>query len=146
MKLLLLYSILLFTTIGCQSITYRKIRKSSSCVSYVTAPQIEKDIVFLENYILQHPKKQEARYLLAMRYYRQQNLEKSIQVWNDLININPQYALAIANRGVCYYILKQEKAANADFRRAVELGFDEPIMNNQTLSEYLKTQPIDADN
>ncbi len=141
MKKLIFYSVLLLIASSCQQLAFRKIVKNSSCTSVITAPQVEKDIIFLQNYIQRRPKHQQARYILAMRYYRQQNFQKSIATWDDLIQLNPRHALGVANRGVCYFFLKNKAAAHADFQRAIELGFDEPIMSGKTLSEYLTAQP-----
>ena len=51
-------------------------------------------------------------------------VERAIRDYGEAIRLYPQYALAYVNRALAYTLLGQDKEAQQDMNRAVELGSD----------------------
>ena len=51
-------------------------------------------------------------------------MEEAIAEFSEAIRLEPQHALAYANRAIAYTSLGDDAAAQEDLERAVDLGFD----------------------
>ncbi len=58
-------------------------------------------------------------------------LQRAIQDYNEAIHINPQYALAYANRAIAYTLLDKDAEAQQDIDRAVELGVNRATLEGR---------------
>lgn len=55
-------------------------------------------------------------------YYDKGEYQKAIELYNEALAFNPNYAYAYNNRGIAYKNLKQYEKAIADFTKRIELG------------------------
>ena len=64
--------------------------------------------------------------------------ERAIQDYDEAIRLNPQLAVAYANRAFAYTSLGKDTEAEQDINLAIELGIDRAVMES-TIQE-LKSQ------
>ena len=66
----------------------------------------------------------DAQFTLGTYYYDKQNYNQAISDYDSAIQINPNFAEAYYNRGNSYKAIGDNARAQADFKRAKELGFN----------------------
>jgi tetratricopeptide (TPR) repeat protein len=55
-------------------------------------------------------------------------LGDAINALTEAININPELSEAYLRRGICFYHINEDKLAEADFRMAASIAYDDPRM------------------
>lgn len=91
---------------------------------------IQKSIDYYSTYTKENQEDLQAFYNLAFSYYKladSLSWEKSIIVWDYIINKESCFNYALHNRGLCKFLLKNAEGACDDFRKA--LRYEYPNMD-----------------
>ncbi len=110
----------------------------NSCNTY-TEKEIKKSIQELEPYNENSQVHLDSIYKLAMNYYKLGKLEQASINFKEIIEIDPTYNCAIANKGVISYLSGHIEQACLEFIKAIELNCDLELMKGEKLSKYVKT-------
>lgn len=80
----------------------------------------------------------------ALRYLEQGNLERGIELLNDVVEIAPQLAVPRIDLGIAYHLAGDLSAAQNNLQLALELNPDHPIAHNELGIVHRKSGHFDA--
>ncbi len=73
----------------------------------------------------------EQRYIAGAEHQEAGRLAEAIEDYDEAIRLDPQLALAYANRAVAYTLLGRDAEAQQDVDRAVVLGIDPAALRSE---------------
>ena len=87
---------------------------------------VKKQIEVMEGLIDKYPDDERARNLLGNIYFAQQDYEKAIGIYKEVIGINPEYSQAYNQLGYCYRYIGDYVRAEQAFQKYIQLIPDDP--------------------
>lgn len=90
--------------------------------SYLSLMVYEKAVEELETTVKLNPEHQRAKFLLAKAYFQQGKMDQAILSFTDILNTSTEFADAYFYRGLAKYQNNQEKDAQKDILKAIEIN------------------------
>ncbi|MBP7477155.1 MAG: hypothetical protein KA797_01425 [Chitinophagales bacterium] len=111
-------------------------RKNSCGVQ--SKAEIRKSIKYYHHKLVKDSLDQKSTYFIGMCYYKLSSFDTAMNYFSKLILLNPKYPAGYSNRGLCKLILKDTLGSCHDFHESIKNGEDDPFMNGETLSKWIK--------
>lgn len=131
----IIYIILFFLLLSVSAFSQNEER---SLCSDKTPEDYEKSILYFSQKLLADSSDFSAYYNIGMSYYKLLNYSKALEYFDLLINLNPDYPGAFANRGIIRLLKNQKAEACYDFRQSITRKHNPKAINGMTLRKWCR--------